>query len=604
MINKVDSYKLYKLFDGHSNNYFSIPKYQREYTWGKKEWEQLFNDIIINEKGYFLGSIICVKDNQISNNKYELIDGQQRLTTLSILLLALTKKLEENFSDFNTDYKLLAKYIELRNELHYTDSDGDKSRLELQVQNYNKEDYESLLSTYGVIDTRLKAPKYCKLRRIYMAFNYFTRKIDEYIDEHNDEKKYKVLFDLYEKFNECVLVVIEVDTHKDAYMLFESLNNRGVPLSAVDLIKNLLISVADGDKKADQTYEAWKFILSNLGDNYATQERFFRQFYNAFREELNEPYKNISSKKYELGYLATRTTILDIYEKLIKDDYQNILDKLKEGSCLYSAITNNNEESKLEYQNSLENLERIQGAPSYLLILYLMKNKDSLNLDDSELEKIIELLIRFFVRRNVTDIPSTRNLNKLFMEIIDKIRNINNQNVYNLIRDSLVECSSDDSQFELKLRGPIYQDNDMATRFILCTIESQYQTKEIYSDFWSRDKSNKFIWTIEHIFPEGQNVPKDWVDMIADGNKELAQEYLNEYVHTLGNLTLTGYNQNLSNLSFEKKMNRINKSGKDVGYKNGLKLNDYVVKQDKWTIENIKFRTDQLVDLALKLFKL
>ena len=604
MINDVHSYEIYKIFDIRSDKYFSIPKYQREYTWGKKEWEQLFNDIIQNGKGYFLGSVIWVKDNQISKDKHELIDGQQRLTTLSIFLLAIVSKLKDYSMDYRDDEDLQHEYFNLKNELYVTKEKIRKPRLELQVQNFNKDDYESLLYEQGILKSGINSPKYCKLRRIYSAFNYFLKKIDEYLDENSDLKQYKVLFDLADKFNECILVGIEVDSHKDAYMLFESLNNRGVPLSAVDLIKNLLISVADGDGKADQTYEEWKYIVSNLGDNYATQERFFRQFYNAFREELNEPYKDKSSKKYELGLLATRTTILDIYEKLIKDDYQSILDKLKEGSILYSSITNNNEDNKLSYQTSLENLERIQGAPSYLLILYLMKNKKDLNLDDKELENIIELLVRFFVRRNVTDTPSTRNLTKLFMELIDKIKSTNSDNIYELIRTDLIECSADDVQFETKLRGPIYQDNDMATRFILCTMESKYQTKEIYSDFWSKDRSNKFIWTIEHIFPEGQNIPKDWVDMIANGNKNLAQEYLNEYVHTLGNLTLTGYNQNLSNLSFEKKMSRVNKSGKDVGYKNGLKLNDYIVKQDKWTIENIQERTDQLVNVALDLFKL
>ena len=393
MINDVHSYEIYKIFDIRSDKYFAIPKYQREYTWGKKEWEQLFNDIIQNGNGYFLGSIIWVKDTQISKNKFELIDGQQRLTTLSILLLALTSKLNENRADFINNDKLFAKYINLKNELFYDYHGVERPRLELQVQNYNKEDYEALLSENGIIDTDVKSPRYCKLRRIYSAFNYFNKKIDEFIEENLDEKQYKVLFDLVDKFNDCVLVGIEVDSHKDAYMLFESLNNRGVPLSAVDLIKNLLISVADGDHRADKTYEEWKFIISNLGDNYATQERFFRQFYNAFREELNDPCKKKSSKKYELGLLATRTTILDIYEKLIKDDYQNILAQLRDGSVLYSAITNNNEDNKLFYQTSLENLERIQGSPSYLLILYLMKYQKQFCLNDTDMKKIVDLLV-------------------------------------------------------------------------------------------------------------------------------------------------------------------------------------------------------------------
>ena len=164
--------------------------------------------------------------------------------------------------------------------------------------------------------------------------------------------------------------------------------------------------------------------------------------------------------------------------------------------------------------------------------------------------------------------------------------------------------SASDEIFERKLRGPIYDDNDMATRFILCYIESKHQTKEIYTDLWSRDKSNKYIWTIEHIFPEGQNIPKEWINMIADGNKELAYEYLDKYVHTLGNLTITGYNSNLSNYDFEKKKYRKNQEGKDIGYTNGLYLNNDVVSESKWTIEKINNRTDKLVTTILELFNL
>lgn len=144
----------------------------------------------------------------------------------------------------------------------------------------------------------------------------------------------------------------------------------------------------------------------------------------------------------------------------------------------------------------------------------------------------------------------------------------------------------------------------MVTRFILCYIESQHQTKEIYTDLWSRDRSNKYIWTIEHVFPEGQNIPQEWIDMIAGGDKELAYKYLNEYVHTLGNLTITGYNQNLSNFDFNKKKHRTNSEGKEVGYTNGLYLNTDIIKDDYWSIDKIKARTNMLVENALKLFDL
>ena len=193
-------------------------------------------------------------------------------------------------------------------------------------------------------------------------------------DEDNSIKsdtEVKTLFNLVKRFNSAVLVVIEVDTHKDAYMLFESLNNRGVPLTAIDLIKNLIISVSEKDNKSNECYENWREIQNNLQEEYVVQERFFRQYYNAFREELNEPFVlPESTKKYPLAYLATKTTLMDIYEKLIRRDYEKFLKEILFASQKYAIIINNSTEETI-YSSELKDLERIQGAPGYLLLLYL-----------------------------------------------------------------------------------------------------------------------------------------------------------------------------------------------------------------------------------------
>lgn len=172
------------------------------------------------------------------------------------------------------------------------------------------------------------------------------------------------------------------------------------------------------------------------------------------------------------------------------------------------------------------------------------------------------------------------------------------------IKKSLQNVSADEKAFKDKLRGQVYDDNPEATRFILCSIEENHQTKEIYSELWKRDNNNKYIWTIEHIFPEGENIPDSWIQMIANGDKERANQLRNEYVHRLGNLTITGYNQHLSNMPFDKKKNRKNKDNtKDIGYKNGLYLNADVVSEDTWTIDKIQDRTDKLVKILLDIYK-
>ena len=433
--------------------------------------------------------------------------------------------------------------------------------------------------------------------------------IDKFIDEigpSTDEERVSALFELVRRFNSAVLVSIEVETNKDAYMLFESLNNRGVPLSAIDLIKNLLISISDRDNKSEECYNKWKKIITYLSDDYSVQERFFRQFYNAYREELNKPYKTEGKTKYALGYLATRTTLLDIYEKLLKDNYNEFLDRLEKEAKTYSILINNASEDDYipALSDALLDLDRIQGAPSYILLLYLLSNRASLGLNNDLLKSIIEYLTKFFVRRNITDYPNTRNLTKIFMDIVSLIEDKHGKEIYDITVNYLRENSSTDEEFERKLNGPLYLDNPDATRFLLCYYENKFKTNEIYTNLWERDSSNKYIWTIEHIFPEGENIPEDWVNMIADGNRDLANDYLIKYAHTLGNLTITGYNQTLSNLSYEKKNNRTNKDGNYVGYKNGLKLNEDVVDQSSWKVNNIEKRTEKLVKFFKDEFEL
>lgn len=608
MIKHTDPYKVSQIFSNEKTIIYKIPKYQREYTWGQKEWGLLFNDIIENDYGYFLGSIICV-DKSISamgDVELEVIDGQQRITSLSILLISLYEKLN-TFKEM-LDEDQVTDLNNIKRELVIREDGENIARLTPQIQNDNRNDYFSLLCEKGLL-SNIERRNYAGLRRIYKAYYYFSNAIDKYIEElqpRTDEEKIKILFELVRRFNSAVLVSIEVETNKDAYMLFESLNNRGVPLSAIDLIKNLLISISDRDGKSDECYNKWKKIIAYLSDDYGVQERFFRQFYNAYRDELNKPYKTEGKTKYALGYLATRTTLLDIYEKLLKDDYINFLNRLEKEARNYAILINNTTEENYNetLSESLLDLERIQGAPSYILLLYLLSNKTELNIDDNLIKNIIIYLTKFFVRRNITDYPNTRNLTKIFMDIVSLVVDKKGKEIYDITINYLKENSSSDEEFDRKLNGPVYLDNPDATRFLLCYYENKFKTNEIYTDLWERDNSNKYIWTIEHIFPEGENIPQDWVDMIANGNKELAQEYLIKYAHTLGNLTITGYNQTLSNLSYEKKNNRTNKDGNYVGYKNGLKLNEDVVDLPAWTKDNIEIRTRKLVNYFKNEFSL
>ncbi|MBQ6705327.1 MAG: DUF262 domain-containing protein [Opitutales bacterium] len=610
MISEVTKPTVSDIFSAKKEIFYKIPKYQREYTWSTNEWNALFKDICENEKGYFLGSYICVVRNdesKLTQGKisFELIDGQQRFATLTILLATLYAKLAEQKNAMSDEDRL--SFVELKKMLAVnTGRDRYEQRLVLQEQNSNNQDYSYILSDVGIILPKREKPANLGNRRIGKAYRYFGKLIDDEVvdlkSKDSELSTIEALLQIVGKVESAALVGIAVKTNKDAYMLFESLNHRGIPLSAIDLIKNSLIAMAENVGNAENAYEQWKQILFAVGaDDYSTQERFFRQYYNAFREELNRPFAEQCEKSsYYFGYLATRTTLLDIYEKMIKNDYQKLLNDLWEKSKKYSIIVGNSEE-EFEFGDALLDLSRISGAPSYILLLYLLSEQIRLELSNADITQIISLLITFFVRRNLTDIPNTRKLTQLFIDLVSGIQELRGSSIVSFVEDKLKSISAADSIFEEKLRGPVYDENPEATRFILCKFEEEHQTKETYSNLW-RKENKKYVWTIEHIFPKGDKIPKCWVDMIAAGDEKLAEAHKEKYAHTIGNLTLTGYNQNLSNLSFDSKKNRKSKDGKEVGYRNGLHLNRDVVDKDQWTIEHISERTDSLVKIFLEMY--
>ena len=607
MIKGCKPYDL-KVILGHDKKaFYDVPKYQREYTWNKPQWEALFNDLVGNSQGYFLGTIICVNNSKstFEETRLSLIDGQQRLTSLSLLLLATYKELE-NYKDSFKETEL-DKFRDLKKEIVVlNDNEEPVSRVVLQIQQNNQADYYYLLFATGLFDN-FPQVKFWKKRKIYRAYKFFQEQLLNYLTEEKQDdpslEDKTVLFNFLKKINGAIMVYIEVDTNQDAYMLFESLNNRGVPLSAIDLIKNLIISKSDESNETDKAYRQWEKIIDYLGGEYGSQERFFRQFFNAYRDELNSRYDK-EGKKYGIGYLATKSTLLDIYEKLIKADYRYLLSRLEEEAKYYSIITNKPSDDDVidGLVEPLLNLERIGGAPSYLLLLYLFSKKKNLAINIREIKKTVNQLIKFFVRRNLTDFPNTRNLNKIFMEIISAIKDLSGEYVVKKIFEILKEQSSPDDFFEQKISGPLYLINPDTTRFLLCYYEEKYSTKEIHTDLWEKE-NNKYIWTIEHIFPEGEKIPKVWVDMIADGDSEKAKQYLADYTHVIGNLTITGYNSNLSNMAFDKKRDR-KRGDSYIGYKNGLKLNEDLCNEDVWTVKKIKARTKKLITIMLKDYKL
>lgn len=593
MIKSVNNYSVSQLFDIDAGVVYAIPRYQREYTWGKNQWENLFDDVRENGSGYFLGSIICINQSTdaLSVQKLELVDGQQRLTTLSLLFASVYHALKSHETDL--DDKQRVKLINLKRKLVLKKGD-DQIRLIPQIQNNNNPDYRAVLAEIGVI-SECDVPAYAGNRKIFRAYRYFQDRMNEMANGLSN--RLEAIMDFLDKVNHACLVKIEVASYADAYTLFESLNNRGMPLTAIDLIKNKLLARLESTEqgKVDHYFEQWNSLLGYLGDDYAIQERFFRQYYNAFKDQLKAVYQ---------VPVATRSNLIQIYEKLINNDAKDCLQKISAAGRLYSRLLSCNKDDALNgLEKPLKDLERIQGAPSYLLMLYLLVQKDELELTNVHLSSIVELLVRFFVRRNLTDTPPTRDLTRLFMTVIDKISGLRADAIPRSIEQQLVAVSATDEAFQHKLAGPIYEENSGVTRFILCALAEQAMTKESWVDLW-RFENKQFVWTIEHIFPQGKNIPQSWITMMADGDEIKAKEIQQTHVHKLGNLTISGFNSALGNKSFEDKRDRVDRQGRAVGYKNGLKLNEDLAASAGWSAVQIDSRTDKLVQQVTQLFKL
>lgn len=601
MIKSVNNYPISQLFDIEAGVIYAIPRYQREYTWSTAQWESLFDDVEENDPGYFLGSIICINQStdSLAVQKLEVVDGQQRLTTLSLLFAALYHAMKAHESNLDEDQR--GELLNLKRKLVLKKGD-DQLRVIPQIQNSNQNDYKAVLSDIGVIG-QVDTPAYAGNRKIYRAYRYFQGRIQDVLADQSNPVESIMAF--LEKVSQACVVKIEVASHADAYTLFESLNNRGMPLTAIDLIKNKLLARLEttDSGKVDHYFDVWNKLLGYLGDDYSIQERFFRHYYNAFKDPLNEPFRKTEDKKKDpLGPVATRSNLIQIYEKLINQDAKHHLQAIRAAGQLYALmLSRNSDEVWASLDKPLKDLDRIQGAPSYLLMLYLLVRRESLSINVDHLGEIARLLVCFFVRRNLTDTPPTRDLTRLFMDIIEKVAASSGDSIVKTIREELLGVSATDEVFRNKLEGAIYEENAGVTRFVLCALAEQSMTKETWVDLWKYE-GKLFVWTIEHIFPQGDNIPASWMTMIAGGDEEKAKSIQETHVHKLGNLTISGFNSALGNKSFKDKRDRKDAQGRSVGYKNGLKLNADLAEADSWSVEKIEARSDLLVGQVMSMF--
>jgi len=590
MIDPRYTKKLYHVFDKENQRQIRVPIFQRAYAWKKDNWESFLKDLL-EEYNLFMGVLIGVREGDTSYPIFTVIDGQQRLTTISLFILALYKRIFEICNEKSDE-----EFIELKNDIKKRltiNKNNEKiPRLVLSEQNKNRVDYNYLINEILGLEHNNSKPTNFGNRKLSYAYNFFYDFCKREINTLEDAK------DFYKKLKNLTFVELEEDNFSNAFKLFEVLNNRGFPLSAMDIVRNSLFKELHIRGEDLEKYNIrFNKIMDNLLDA-VFQTRFLRQFYMAF--------KNDEKIKVEKVSKATASKIIKIYEELSKRDPLFLFREFEEKSQIYNEFINFN--GGTNFSKFYENLMNLGIAPAYTLLLYC-RSKSIFN--ELNYKNLLLLLRNFFIRRNILDIPPTRELDDLFMKIVedvDKSKNsLDEQGILNLIREKLFSRSelTDDDLFKQKLAGDIYQINSDMARYLLCLVEEHLRSKDSRINLWEKNKSNKYIFTIEHILPqEGLGKNNEWIKEIGAKDEEEAREIRDKFCHKLGNLTLTTSNSNLSDLSFEKKKNRTDRKGKPVGYNNGFKINEYIMQQERWGIKQIKERTEFLINKILDIMKL
>jgi hypothetical protein len=590
MIQSAHRYSIAELFEPESKVRYRVPRYQRAYSWTMKDWNNLFDDLYDNRGGHFLGSIICINRSKdaLGDTDLEIVDGQQRLATLSLLYAAIHERML-NMCQTEDSEELIVGRVNIRHRI--CRKKDDAVRVCLSHQKGNDADYRAVLRAAGILkDVSAVVTSDVRAGPIYRAYHHFMKRISVLSAGE--------FADLVDLVNQAEVVKIEVDSSSDAFVLFESLNDRGEALTAMDLIKNKALATIEtlNSNVVDQAADQWATMASRIPEVAKYQERFLRQAYNCRSDT--------PLTKNENARLATRSNLIQVYESLIESDVFAVVEDLEVKSLMNEAFLypDKAQGELAQFRDGLSDLLHVQAAPAYTVVFYLLMERSS---DPSLIQDIVGLLVKYFLRRSVTDFPQTRKLDPMLMELIDYCRHAEHPSVEE-IRDFLVQDarSSSDVRFRECLENDLYEQNVDATRFILCSIERAHQTKETKNDLWRRDGKDSFIWTIEHILPEGVNLPQSWVDMMGAGNAEEARRMQSQWMHKLGNLTLSAYNAALSNDPFIAKRDRKDARGNWVGYRNGTCLNTGIALKDAWTVTDIQQRTRRLVDEAMELFRL
>lgn len=546
------------------NVQFVIPVYQRNYDWKNAECNELLHDIIaveIEKRGtHFIGSIVYIHEGiHLIDEVKELviIDGQQRLTTINILYVALYRFAKEN--DKTQESERLFNMF-LTNQ--YVQNESSKLKLK-------QTDSNSLAFKAIMVGTE---KEFNGFSNVIENYNFFRSSINE------------VNFDLILKgLNRLMFVQISLERDKDdPQRIFESLNSTGLDLSQSDLIRNFILMDLQ-PREQNRIFETvWSPIEENAKD-LIKQSSLVSDFIRDYLTLRNKKIPNKNKVYFEFKSL---------YSNKKEEAYYQELENIKSLSAHYKKLANPSTVRDLSIRKELEYINRLEINVAYPFLLQVFEDTENGLLDTAELIKILKLIQSYTWRRFIVGLPTSA-LNKIFMTLYAEV---DTEEYYDSIAKALLKKkgsakfpSNEDVKTALKDKD-LYNTQPKNRNYLFELLEN-YNNREYVNT------SNEAI-TIEHIFPRNPN--EKWSTEVSSEEFFLFKE---KHLNTIGNLTLSGNNGALSNKSFlDKKL--MNRDGNEQGYSfSHLWLNSYLKKIDHWNIEKFEERQVIIYDRFLKIWE-
>ena len=552
----------------NTSRQFIVPIFQRNYSWQKSQYEQLWFDILRASKfkekqNHFIGSIVYIDMGTPAGRPQQLllIDGQQRLTTISILLCAIKDYVQK----FNLETKLI-NLAKIKNQFLYNSDEIDEDRYKLLLNVQDKETYIKLID--NTIFTVNKPAT-----NIIKCYEFFYERIEDFIKQHGQ------IDEIYAGIFKLSLVSISLDKDSDnPQMIFESMNSTGKDLSQTDLLRNYLLMDLTPEKQTRLYKTYWKPMEELFGEDiYKNDVNKFDYFIRDFL-----------TLKSDTGYICKINNVYENFKRYYLDNncekfavLKDLFTYAKYYACI-DLLQENDDELKLYWQE----FKKLDSHVVYPFLLKLYDDYSCQILIKEDFKKILQVVISYLWRRAICEIP-TNSLSKTFATLyqaVDKDDYVNSVIKAFVFKSSYKRFPSDYEVREKLQIKDIY--HFRLRKYLLEALENYYHKEPI--------DLNTANYTIEHIMPQNIEHNLSWQQMLGEDWQEVHSLYL----HTLGNLTITGYNAEMSNKSFVEKVNG------ESGFKHShLKLNESIAQSDVWNKKAIQRRTNILTDIILKIWK-